>query len=210
MAGQPGGPHDGNEWKKYCVLPRAHPSRTLFYACFNRSGSTGAFSFPGATWDRFRCTMEPSPGHILCRDIRFFWTSVWCIPEFGTENKSALSRVFSFFCSFERSRAISKPAPNPSAHQIPVETLSKNKARKIRKGENSSRADKDLALRSWKPARTPPEHQKTQSSSTVTFQSLSGSLPQSDLKVTPKVAFWPEKWLKSDFFGSKSHFWGYF
>ena len=22
------------------------------------------FSFPGATWDRFRCTVEPSPGHI--------------------------------------------------------------------------------------------------------------------------------------------------
>ena len=27
----------------------------------------GALSFPGATWDRFRCTVEPSPGHIRCR-----------------------------------------------------------------------------------------------------------------------------------------------
>ena len=44
-----GVPHDGNEWKKYRVVPRAHPSRTLPYAYFNRSGSKGAFSFPGAT-----------------------------------------------------------------------------------------------------------------------------------------------------------------
>ena len=28
------------------------------------------------------------------------------------------------FCSFEGSRAISKPAPNPGTHQTPVETLS--------------------------------------------------------------------------------------
>ena len=33
----------------------------------NRSGSKGAFGFPGATWDRFRCTVEPSPGHIRYR-----------------------------------------------------------------------------------------------------------------------------------------------
>ena len=24
-----GGPSDGNEWKKYCIVPRAYPSRTL-------------------------------------------------------------------------------------------------------------------------------------------------------------------------------------
>ena len=51
----------------YPVVPRAHPSRTLLYAYFNRSGSKGTFSLPGATWDRFRCTVEPSPGHIGCR-----------------------------------------------------------------------------------------------------------------------------------------------
>ena len=62
-----GAPHDGNEWKKYRVVPRAHPSRTLLYVYFNRSGSKELFSFPGATWDRFRCTVEPSPGHIRCR-----------------------------------------------------------------------------------------------------------------------------------------------
>ena len=30
------------------------------------------------------------------------------------------------------------------------------------------------------------------------------------LKLTPKVTFWHEKWLKSDFSGSKGYFWGYF
>ena len=40
---------------------------TLFYACSSRSGSKGAFSFPGATWDRFRCAVEPSPGRIRCQ-----------------------------------------------------------------------------------------------------------------------------------------------
>ena len=64
-----GAPHDGTYWKKYRVVPRAHPSRTLLYAHFNRSRSKGAFSFPGATWDRFRCTVEISPGHIRCRFV---------------------------------------------------------------------------------------------------------------------------------------------
>ena len=32
-----------------------------------RSESKGAFRLPGATWDHFRCTVEPSPGHIWCR-----------------------------------------------------------------------------------------------------------------------------------------------
>ena len=54
-----GAPRDGNEWKKYRAVPRVHPSRALLYACFNRSGSKEPFSFPGATWDRFRCTVEP-------------------------------------------------------------------------------------------------------------------------------------------------------
>ena len=62
-----GEPRDGNEWKKCRVVPRAHTSRTLLYAYFKRSGSKGPFSFPGATWDRFHCTVEPSPGHIRVR-----------------------------------------------------------------------------------------------------------------------------------------------
>ena len=44
-----GGPHDGNEWKKYRVVPHAHPSRTLPYVSFNGSVSKDAFSFPEAT-----------------------------------------------------------------------------------------------------------------------------------------------------------------
>ena len=41
--------------------------RPFAYAYFSTSGSNGAFSLPGATWDHFRCTVEPSPGHIRCR-----------------------------------------------------------------------------------------------------------------------------------------------
>ena len=33
-----GGPYDGNEWRKYCVVPRAHPSRPRVYACFYSAG----------------------------------------------------------------------------------------------------------------------------------------------------------------------------
>ena len=69
-------------------VPRAYPSCTLLYDYFNRSGSKGAFSFPGATWDRFRCTVEPLPGHIGCRMWRFMnpmWPPihggfVWFLP----------------------------------------------------------------------------------------------------------------------------------
>ena len=51
-----GAPHHGNG-----TTPRPHPSHTLLHAYCNSSVSNGAFSFPGATWDRFRCTVEPSP-----------------------------------------------------------------------------------------------------------------------------------------------------
>ena len=62
-----------------------------------------------------------------------------------------------------------------------------------------------LRLRkSWPPKtpETPKNSKSLESDWKVTF----GVPP----KVTPKVTFWPEKWLKSDFFGSKSYFWGYF
>ena len=57
----------------------------------------------------------------------FSWllTRVWCIPELGAENKSGPFPGFSpSFCSFEGSRAISKPLRNPATRQTPVETLS--------------------------------------------------------------------------------------
>ena len=53
-------------------MPRAHPSCTLRYAYSIRSGSKGPFRFPGATWDRLHCTVEPSPGHIRCRKFLEF------------------------------------------------------------------------------------------------------------------------------------------
>ena len=64
-----------------------------------------------------------------------FWTRVWCIPEFGAANKVSFARIFSFFLQFrgfegnrfEGSKAISKPAPNPSTHQTPVETVGVSK-----------------------------------------------------------------------------------
>ena len=52
----------------------------LFFCCkekapknpqkkITHTGSKEPFSLPGATWERFRCTVEPSPGHIRCRKI---------------------------------------------------------------------------------------------------------------------------------------------
>ena len=47
------------------------------------------------------------------------------MPGLGAENRSALfENVQLIFRSFESSRAISKPAPNPDTHQTLVETLS--------------------------------------------------------------------------------------
>ena len=44
-------PGDGNEWKKYRVVPRAHPLRPLFFnAYFNRPGNKEAYRLAGATW----------------------------------------------------------------------------------------------------------------------------------------------------------------
>ena len=60
MTGRPG--HRNTSCRTSCAH-LAYPG----YVYFNRFGSKGACSFPGATWDRFRCTVEPSPGHIRCR-----------------------------------------------------------------------------------------------------------------------------------------------
>ena len=47
------------------------------------------------------------------------------MPEFGAENIKCPFPGFSpSSCSFEGSRAISKPRPYPDTHQTPVETLS--------------------------------------------------------------------------------------
>ena len=72
-----GRPHEGNEWRKFHVVPRSHPLRPCVFA--NRSRSKGVFRLPGpgAMWDHFRCTVEPSPGHIRCRaDVRKHQSSI--------------------------------------------------------------------------------------------------------------------------------------
>ena len=40
-------PHDGNEWKKYHVVPRVHPSRTLLYAYLIGPEAKGLLAFQG-------------------------------------------------------------------------------------------------------------------------------------------------------------------
>ena len=42
-----GAPHDGNEWKKYHVVPRAYPSRTLRHAYLIGLEAKGRFAFQG-------------------------------------------------------------------------------------------------------------------------------------------------------------------
>ena len=94
------------DWKKYRVVPRAHPSGTLLYVYFSRSGSKGAFRFPGATWDHFHCRVEPSPGHIQCpassgkpnqRKVGFasFWGGN---PELGSHNPF----LRAFYCLYQQ------------------------------------------------------------------------------------------------------------
>ena len=48
-------------------------------------------------------------------------TRVWCIPEFGAEIEVPF---FRFSAVFNDARVKTQPAPNPSTHQSPVETLS--------------------------------------------------------------------------------------
>ena len=62
------------------------PCVPLFSATlFNRGGNRRVFRLPGEGGDHFHCTVEPSPGHIRCRDSgkglggklgEIFWTSV--------------------------------------------------------------------------------------------------------------------------------------
>ena len=42
------------------------PKRSLILVII-RSGNKGAFRLPGVRWDHFRCSVEPSFGHIRCR-----------------------------------------------------------------------------------------------------------------------------------------------
>ena len=62
----------GKSWKSMTNTAgwprgRTMPLRPLAYTCFTKSGNKGAFRLPEAMWDHFRCTVEPSSGHIRCR-----------------------------------------------------------------------------------------------------------------------------------------------
>ena len=48
-------------------LARTPCAPPIFYL-FNRGGNRRAFRLPGAGGDHFHCTVEPSRGHIRCRN----------------------------------------------------------------------------------------------------------------------------------------------
>ena len=54
----------------------------------------------------------------------YFEPRFWRIPEFGRRKQKCFFPVFPSFCNFDGLKAISKPAPSPVTHQLPVETLS--------------------------------------------------------------------------------------
>ena len=62
-----GVPDNGNEWRKFRVVPRSHPLRPLVCTLFTKGGNRRAFRLPGEGGDHFHCTVEPLPGHIRCR-----------------------------------------------------------------------------------------------------------------------------------------------
>ena len=62
-------PDTGNEWRKFCVVPRSNPLSPLVCTLLNRGGNRRAFRQPGEGGDRLHCTVEPSPSHIRCRHL---------------------------------------------------------------------------------------------------------------------------------------------
>ena len=93
MTRRPGGPQDGNEWKKYRVVPSVHPSYALLHACVNMSGSKVILSFPVATWDRFRYTVEPSPNTLVTHSATNC-NSIAAIPPIATRPKLLQKKNF--------------------------------------------------------------------------------------------------------------------
>ena len=72
-------------------------------------------------------TVGYSSGGLAPKNAISFEPGFGAYEDLAQKIRVPFSRIFSFFlCSFEGSRAISKPAPNPSVHQTPVETLSES------------------------------------------------------------------------------------
>ena len=73
--GTTGGPYDGNDFMEEvpCRTSRdpLRPLVVYFFYLVLGLGNKRAFSLSEATWDHFCCTVEPSPGHIRCRNQRF-------------------------------------------------------------------------------------------------------------------------------------------
>ena len=65
-----GVPDNGNDWRKFRAVPRSYPLRSLVCTLFNKGGNRRAFRLPGEGGDHFHCTVEPSSGHIRCRENR--------------------------------------------------------------------------------------------------------------------------------------------
>ena len=63
--GDSGVSDNGNEWRKFRVVPRSHPLRPLGCTLVNRGGNKSAFRLPGEGRDHFHCTVEPSLGSYL-------------------------------------------------------------------------------------------------------------------------------------------------
>ena len=68
---------NGHDWRKFRVVPRSYPLRPpcvpLLSTLFNRGGNRRAFRLPGEGGDHFHCLVEPSPGHIRCRECCDFY-----------------------------------------------------------------------------------------------------------------------------------------
>ena len=87
-----GVPDDGNDWRKFRVVPRSYPLRPLIFYYFSRGGNRRAFRLPGEGGDHFHCTVEPSPGHIRCR---LLWSQPALCPKIlGTRFTNYGLRMF--------------------------------------------------------------------------------------------------------------------
>ena len=70
---------NGRSTVSYLVCTSRVPSLSYL----NRSGSKGAFSFPGATWDRFCCTARPYSVSSLYRPppLEGYFDLACCVPR---------------------------------------------------------------------------------------------------------------------------------
>ena len=77
-------------------VPRRTSRAPFAFPCFmliiDRFGGKGAFSLPGATWDHFRCTVEPSPGHTRC------WFRIWRHVSEGKPRKRESPKLKQWAC----------------------------------------------------------------------------------------------------------------